>query len=318
MDTARAPFRHEAVFYEGIDDFVDQISAFLRDGIERGERALVVVSAGKIAKLKEALGPSAELVAFADMAEVGLNPARIIPAWRDFVDEHTGSGRRFRGVGEPIWAERTPAELVECHRHEALLNVAFADSEAFWLVCPYDTTALAEAVLDDARRSHPYVSTGVGDDGAPSATYSGTDELSKPFAAPLPAPPQDAETLRISTSTLPDIRRMVARRAKAAGFDRTQECDMVFVTNEIATNTLRHGGGEGVFRIWDDGNALVSETNDTGRIVHAMVGRERPGGSESGGLGLWIANQLCDLVQIRTFDDGSVVRLRMSRRTQTG
>ncbi|MGI8873571.1 MAG: hypothetical protein ACR2KP_04455 [Egibacteraceae bacterium] len=34
---------------------------------------------------------------------------------------------RLRGAGEPIWPERRPAELVECQRHESLLNVAFAD-----------------------------------------------------------------------------------------------------------------------------------------------------------------------------------------------
>jgi anti-sigma regulatory factor (Ser/Thr protein kinase) len=309
----RAPFRHEAVLYSGIDDFADQIGAFLREGINRAEPALVVVSAEKIARLEEALGGPCELVTFADMADVGLNPARIIPAWRDFVDEHAAADRPFRGVGEPIWAERSSAELVECQLHEALLNVAFAQVESFWLVCPYDTTALPDAVLDEARRSHPYVSTGR--HARPSPAYPGVQELSKPSADPLPAPPPDAETLIISAETLSEIRRLVARRAQEAGFGNTQQSDLVFVANEIATNSLRHGGGQGVFRIWDDAEALVAETNDTGRIVYAMVGRERPSAAQDGGLGLWLANQLCDLVQIRTFEDGSVVRLRMSARS---
>ena len=41
------------------------------------------------------------VVAFADMANVGANPARIIPAWSDFVASHSGSGRPLRGIGEP-------------------------------------------------------------------------------------------------------------------------------------------------------------------------------------------------------------------------
>jgi hypothetical protein len=36
-------------------------------------------------------------VRFVDMAEVGSNPVRIIPVWREFVDEHAESGVRLRG-----------------------------------------------------------------------------------------------------------------------------------------------------------------------------------------------------------------------------
>jgi hypothetical protein len=32
------------------------------------------------------------------------------------------------------------------------------------------------------------------------------------------------------------------------------------------------------------------------------------------GFGLWLVNQLCDLVQIRTFAKGTVVRLQMALR----
>jgi hypothetical protein len=46
---------------------------------------LVLVEAAKIDRLQDALGRDAEAVTFADVAEVGANPARIIPAWRAFV-----------------------------------------------------------------------------------------------------------------------------------------------------------------------------------------------------------------------------------------
>jgi hypothetical protein len=35
----------------------------------------------------------------------------------------------------------------------------------------------------------------------------------------------------------------------------------------------------------------------------------RPSLDQSGGWGLWLANQLCDLVQLRELPEGSVVRL---------
>ena len=95
-------FRHEAFLYAGRDEFLDGTAAFIRDGLAAGEPTLVVVSAEKIALLRAELGADAEQVQFADMAEVGRNPARIIPAWRDFVGERSDPGRPLRGIGEPI------------------------------------------------------------------------------------------------------------------------------------------------------------------------------------------------------------------------
>src|SRR5687767_11656569 len=105
-------FRHEALLYEGDDGFVDVTAPFLREGIERGEPALVVVSGPKIGMLRDELGADARHVRFAEMGQVGANPARIIPAWQDFLDDHPGE--IVRGIGEPIYPVRSPTELDEC------------------------------------------------------------------------------------------------------------------------------------------------------------------------------------------------------------
>jgi len=125
---AQVAFRHEALLYSGDDGFLAGTVPFLSKAIDTEQPALVVVSAARIAMLREALTGSGDYIFFADMTAVGRNPARIIPAWREFLDLHATDGRPVRGIGEPIWPARTPAELVECQRHEALLNVAFAES----------------------------------------------------------------------------------------------------------------------------------------------------------------------------------------------
>jgi len=150
-------FRHEALLYAGEAEFVGRASAFIRDGLDVGEPVLVVVGTDKIAALRDDLGDRAAEVRFADMLDVGANPARIIPAWQAFVDEHGGEERPVRGIGEPIWSGRSADELAECERHEALLNLAFVDAPAWWLLCPYDTQSLPSRVLDEARRNHPSV-----------------------------------------------------------------------------------------------------------------------------------------------------------------
>src|SRR5437763_16070386 len=183
-------FRHEALLYRGRDEFVERIGAFIRDAVTAEEPVLAVVDPDKIDLLRSSLDGERDGVLFADMRELGGNPARIIPAWRDFVAEHAASGRRFRGVGEPIWRGRTAAELAECRRHESLLNLAFAEGGSWWLVCPYDVERLDPAVVEEARRTHPFVS----ERGAAgeSIDYYGLDATARPFDDALPDPPDDA------------------------------------------------------------------------------------------------------------------------------
>jgi anti-sigma regulatory factor (Ser/Thr protein kinase) len=88
---------------------------------------------------------------------------------------------------------------------------------------------------------------------------------------------------------------------------------MVLVVNEVTTNSVRHGGGTGTLRIWEEGASLICEVRDRGQILDPLIGRRKPPADRGSGLGLWLANQLCDLVQIRSFPTGSVVRLHIRR-----
>ncbi len=301
--TSATAFRHELMLYDSRESFVDGAAPFIRDAVAAGEPIMVAIGAEKIELLRSRLGDDAEQVVFADMAELGANPARIIPAWQEFVDAHADLGRPMRGIGEPIWAERSPTELVECQCHEALLNVAFADAPDFHLICPYDTDQLDGEVIAEAGRSHPFVA------GAPSGAYRG-DHAVPQFAEPLPEPPAPVAEHEITHESLADVRARTAAEAERAGLTTRRIHDVVLAVHEVATNSLRHGGGRGVLRIWSDADALVCEVRDHGQIAQRpLVGRVRPALGQAGGWGLWLANQLVDLVQLRELPDGSVVRL---------
>ena len=304
-------FRHEALLYAGDDGFLAGTLPFIRGGVEAGEPVLVVVAAARISRLRERLGGDAGLVHFADMAEVGTNPARIIPAWREFVAERAGPARRVRGIGEPIWAERSPDELVECQRHESLLNVAFAGAPAWWLMCPYDTSALGPAVIEEARRSHPFLSS-AGASGE-SGDYRGLTAAAAPFDAPLPAAPRDAARLTFEADSLALVRQAVVDLGARLGLNGRRTGELTLAANEVATNSLRHAGGRGLLRIWADGESVICEVSDGGRLDRPLAGRERPGREPDGERGLWLANQLCDLVQVRSSPGGTTVRLHVRR-----
>ncbi|HEX3564447.1 MAG TPA: sensor histidine kinase, partial [Acidimicrobiales bacterium] len=235
-----AGFQHEAFLYEGADDFLRGTLEFILDAMAAEEPVLVVVDSDKIKSLRGELGPTRGDVAFADMAEVGTNPARIIPAWQDFLDDHAAPQGRVRGIGEPIWSGRSPAELSECQRHEALLNVAFGDP-SFWLLCPYDILALDATVIDEAIRTHPTVrQQGVG---RPSSSYPGSDAWATPDTSPLSEVPDDAPVLTFGPGQVGAVRHFVFRHAEQAGLGVDRVADLVLAADEISTNSIRHGGG---------------------------------------------------------------------------
>jgi anti-sigma regulatory factor (Ser/Thr protein kinase) len=303
-------FRHEAIFYAGPDEFVAATAPGLHAAVERQEAVLVVVDQPKITLLRSALGSRADGIRFADMRTVGHNPARIIPKWRAFVDEHALYGRAVHGIGEPIWAGRTPTELVECRHHEALLNLAFADDPSFCLRCPYDVEALPADVITEARGSHPFL----GHDGDLSVTNPGWRvEATRLFDEPLTDPHEPVTELAFDRRSLPGVRRLVARHAAAGGLDEAAAGDLMLAADELATNSVRHGGGFGTLRAWVDHASVVCEVIDRGQIIDPLVGRRRPRPSDFGGRGLWMVNQLCDLVQIRSTPGATVIRLHKHR-----
>jgi anti-sigma regulatory factor (Ser/Thr protein kinase) len=309
VSTIPATFHHEALFYAGDNEFVERCGSFVEEGLEQGEPVLVMVGSRKLELLRAALGERAERVSFADMEVVGRNPAQIIPAWSRFVADNASGGGGMRGIGEPIWAGRRPDELSECQLHESLINLAFASADSFRLICPYDTDALPEDVLAEARRSHPQVS----DEGDPKPCrdYRGIDGAVAGFGEPLPEPPQGSDELIVTVNGLRDARDLVRRRAREAGLGERAD-DLVIAVNEILSNSLSHAHENGVLRVWREPGAVVCEVRDGGHIPEPLVGREEPAAGQIGGHGIWLVNLVCDLVQVRSSAQGSTVRMKMS------
>lgn len=299
-------FRHEALFYAGETEFLLGTVPFIRHGLERGEAVLIVESRAKTALLKAELGEDATSVHFADMGHIGSNPARIIPAWTEFVAEYGRDDRGLRGIGEPIWPGRSPDELAECQRHESLLNVAFGRGRPWCLLCPYDKANLPSNVLDEARRSHAYVSERQVE--LPSPHFRGIEASAAVPDAPLRTPPAGTLGIAFAGDGLAHVRSFARRFGLSAGLDDAAAAELVSAVNEVATNSVRHGGGSGTFLIWRENDHVVCEVRDRGRFDSPLADRERVDGT-AGSRGLWLTNQLCDLVQIRAYPEGTIVRV---------
>jgi anti-sigma regulatory factor (Ser/Thr protein kinase) len=237
------------------------------------------------------------------MGELGANPACIIPEWRRFLDDTAAEGP-VRGVGEPVWSGRRDAEIEEAMFHDALLNLAFDGGPAWRLMCPYDVSSLPAEVLEEAGRSHPVVrGTTAG------ATYAGHAHAHGRFTGPLRPAPEQAERFTFGPADLAGLRTVVTRLAEQAGVARDKADDLVLAAHELATNSVVHGGGGGVLRAWAEPDAFVVEVSDHGVIEDPLVGRDLLHELAEHGRGIWMANQLCDLVQVRSGRTGTAVRL---------
>jgi anti-sigma regulatory factor (Ser/Thr protein kinase) len=304
LDRAQG-YRHEAFLWSGLDELLARTVPFVADAVRQEEPVMVAVIDEHWQPMRAALGPVADRVVHVDMARLGHNPARIIPAWREFVDRHA-TGRPLRGIGEPIWAGRRDVELVECQIHEAMLNVALPPRTPLWLMCPYDARALPDDVLAEARRSHPVVT---GDATAHAAAgYAGWGHLQDLCTRALGPAGAGVRELPFGPGELSLVRAHVARAATAR-LGRARAADLALAVNELAANSLDHGGGAGVLRVWSEPGSLVCEVQDAGRITDPLVGRHSPRIDQPRGRGVWMVHQLCDLVQIRSTTAGTVVRV---------
>jgi anti-sigma regulatory factor (Ser/Thr protein kinase) len=296
-------FRHEALVYSDPDQFLAATVPFLSAALEAGAAAIVAVSERNTELLRGELGGDASAVEFIAREELGRNPARIIPFWRAYVDGQ--EGRPVHGIGEPLWPGRDAAEVDECQRHESLLDLAFSSGPDWSLLCPYDGAALPDDVLAAVAHSHRSVTH----DGAREASGS---YLTDPdcFAGELPRHPSGADVLAYDRSRLSAVRRHVERVARRAAVAPSGAADLVVAASELAANRVAHGGGNGTLRTWREGDRLLVEFEDRGLIEEPLAGRQRPMPTQRGGRGLWLVNQLCDLVQIRSSALGTTVRLQ--------
>jgi hypothetical protein len=293
--------------YSGNQGFLDAVVPFVRDGIERAQPVMVAVIRTRIDPLRVALGADAEQVEFVDMAELGSNPANIIPAWRTFVERHSAGGEPIRGVGEPIWAGRRRAEVEECQFHEALLNLAIAPDVPLWLLCPYDVDQLDPGVLDEAHRSHPAIVEG--DHYRGSTTYGGAYHVGAMFGRELAPAAGPVRNLVVTGNDGHQVADWVRRWAEASGLSATRSGRLAAAMRAITQANVNRPGRSEVLQIWQDGPALICQIHDAGHVQDPLIGRRPEGQDNPRGRALRLANKMCDLVQVRSGAGGTTVRV---------
>ncbi|HWL49878.1 MAG TPA: sensor histidine kinase [Acidimicrobiia bacterium] len=298
-------FRHEALPYGADTTLVEQVSRFLGPALDKGEPVLIATKAESLSSLEDAFHGHA-LLDLAPIEDVGRNPGRLIWLWQNFLDRNGAADRTVWGIGEPIYAGRDAAEMVEGQIHERLLNQAFQGSQfALHLGCPYDMSSLPGDVIAEMGRSHPFIG-----DGAASRDNDRFEPADRE-ASPAPLDPAAIAVEAFTPfdkESLGKMRRRLAVEARACGVDETRIPDLLLAVNEIATNSIVYAGS-GSLGVWQENGQIVCEVRDQGFIDDALIGRIRPATTDERGRGIWFAHQVADLLQFRSTPSGTQCRI---------
>ncbi len=296
------------MLYRSSSQLGDLVREFVLAASTDRQPVLMVLPQTNLELMRNALGTAAGEVRFEDMAELGRNPSCLLSVYEDWIEDHDGP---VRVVGEPVWPGRSYAEVVECLRNEALVNHVLACAPVS-ILCPYDAERLNADALAGAELTHPQlVDTG------------GRRRASEQYGEPLEVHqagrwPQERATEPVSVHAfagdLHALRKAVADDPIAASLGPDRLADLVFVVNEAVTNALKHGDGTCTARLWNDGTSIVSEVRTPSVIDDAMAGRRRPSPEAPSGRGLWLINQLCDLVELRCDQTGTTLRMHVRDR----
>lgn len=114
---------------------------------------------------------------------------------------------------------------------------------------------------------------------------------------------------RFSVNDLPRLRELAAEWAAEAGLPPLQVGDFMLAVHEIAANAVLHGSPAAELQLRLASGGVEAMIRDGGHWVPS--GRPATGPGDGLGMGLQVARQVCDEVDIRAGPEGTVVVLRM-------
>jgi len=301
-------FRHIGLLHDTPMGYAHGCASFVQQGLDAGDPVLVAVPGGNAQAIRDVLGGGAASVMFTDMAVAGRNPGRVITSLLDFADSHPD--QRVWVVSHSVWRARSSLEYTACLTQDAFLNAAFAGRDAM-ILCPYDRSQLSAQVIADAFRTHPILADGTNTWDSPD--YDDPIGIARLLDQPLPQPPPEAHRYTISRpEDLRWLRRTVTDLAGTALLSAARVRQLTIAVNELASNSIEHGGGQATVSIWTEPGLFVCQLDDAGIFANPLAGWTPPPPGSSRGRGLLIVHELADLVRINQRPDGTSIRIHIN------
>lgn len=299
--------QHEVLLYSSAADLASQLAPRIGSALAVGDPVIAVVDAPSRAALDTALGPAATDIDFQDPAQVHSVPSfTVATRWARLGRRVTEPGRRATVVGQHV--EELDCDPGHWARLDIALNVAI-DGLPVDVLCPYRSPG---ADIPRLYATHPLLFTHLGPEPSPGFRLPHESVIEYPPPPPVDLGPHDTE-MEFDGTGLGPVRHRVAGVADAVGLDADRVDDLVLAVNEIAANSVEHGPGRGRLRLWITDRQLVAEVADLGRMDVPFPGMVAPHAAGARGRGLWLACELCDVLQVWSDERGTVFRLLINR-----
>ena len=313
-------YRHDAFLYDDDEHLARVAAPFLLDGLAVGDAAVVAASPRVAAVLREAVGAHPLLHVLERHDAYRARTPSAITTFRGLAEQYAGTGvPQVRVVGEVDFGA-TRRDWLEWQRYESVINEALA-GWPLWGLCVFDTQRLPQPLLDSAMATHPALQST--DGRAPNPGFVDPAEYVR--GLPVPGEPLLASSPRLTApdvSDLVDLRHAVAGELARTGADPDLLEDFRLAVDEMVSNAVRHGRPPVGLRLWTAADRIVCTISDGGPgwdDPFAGYGPAHGDDLSRGGMGLWLARQLCDHVDISgghgaTGDAGVQVRLTVMLR----
>jgi anti-sigma regulatory factor (Ser/Thr protein kinase) len=302
--------QHDLAVYDSPEQLVAVAVPFLRAGLAAGDAAVIAIEDSCARLLIDALGDADDIVVAERQGVYRARPPAAITAFRKLTEERTQAGHpRVRVVGETDFGP-TAREWLEWQRYEAVINRALRP-QPLWGLCVYDARRLPDQVLEAGLHTHPHL---VDEHGRrPNPDY--VDPAGYLRSLPVPVEPLEATEPLLQVDDVSDfigLRHAVGERLARLGGDPDRVEDLHLAIDEMSSNAVRHGGPPVRLRLWASADRVVCRISDRGAGMDdpfAGYGPAHGTDLSRGGMGLWLARQLCDNVDVIDAGTGLTVRL---------
>jgi anti-sigma regulatory factor (Ser/Thr protein kinase) len=308
-------YPHDALLFDTSDELVEVAVPFLLAGLAAGEGAVIATSRRTSELLCEAVGGEVRLDVVRRDEVYDRRTATAITTYRRVGEQRLRNGaRRVRLIGEIDYGS-TPRDWLEWQRYEAVVNRALGGCP-LWGLCVFDTQRVPEPILESAVRTHQHLHTPDGRVQNPGFV----DPADYVRSLPVPPEPLEDSTPRLSDDDVTDfigLRHAVAAELATSTAPRETAEDFLLAIDEMTSNAVRHGRPPVSLRLWTADDRVVCTIADSGPgwdDPFAGYGPAHGDDLSRGGMGLWLARQLCDHVDITQNAAGTAVRLTIRLR----
>lgn len=307
-----AGFAHDVLFHGSDEQLLAAAEPFLRAGLAADETVLLACDERHTALLMDALGGD-DRIGILPRRDVYQRVPAALAAYQTLMEQQLAAGaHRVRVLGELDFDGRL-VDRSEWMRYEAVVNRSLAPYP-MWGVCMYDTLRLPATVLAAAELTHPNILTPT--HRGPNARYLDPIEFLRQSAEVGPDPLEASRPALVADedTDLRDLRSDLHSALASSALPVEVVEGFVFAINEVVTNAMRHGRPPMRLRLWSSPSRAVCTVTDDGPgfddpfAGYLLASREY---TSRGGLGLWLARQLCDQVSIAWTAEGFTVRLAL-------